>query len=149
MHDHYQKCLARWFERQGYKVIMVEKGGMPSAKDWAAPDIFLLKDLKLEKVVEVVCSDVYENEEEPNDPTSVVNKCKAIQGYYDPTEIIVFEPVRYLDAEYLPKRKAYYKKILRLPQEPTSYMQIEKIYQQKWKEQSLDMSFWTEDDVGN
>jgi len=57
----------------------------------------------------------------------------------------VFEPVRYLDVEYLPDMKAHYRKILKLSQDPTSYKQIEKIYQQKWKEQALNVKFWTED----
>lgn len=147
MHDHYQKCLARWFERQGYKVIRVEQGGMPSAKGWAAPDIFLLKGRQLEKVVEVITYDPYEDEKDPHDSYLVVNKCWAIQKYYDPPEIVVFEPVKFLDAERLDDTKAEYKRKLGLPKNPTSYRQIQTIYQQRWKKQGLNVSFWTEDDI--
>jgi hypothetical protein len=147
VHDHYQKCLARWFEKQDFKVIVVEKGGMPSREGWAAPDIFLLKGRQLAKVVEVISFDPYEDDKNPNEPTLVVNKCRVIKEYYDPPEIIVFEPVRFLDENRLPKTKAGYKKRLHLSQEPTSYRQIEAIYQQRWKEQGLEVNFWTEDDI--
>jgi hypothetical protein len=81
VHDHYQECLAKMLEQQGYKVIIVEKGGMPSAEGWAAHDIFLLRGLKLEKIVEVVCGDSYEDDEKPNDPRLVINKRRTTAIY--------------------------------------------------------------------
>lgn len=142
IHDHYVKELANKFHEEGFKVIIEGKIPMkwfPYRGQWREPDLFVLKDSKLAKVVEVIVADPYENGKAG---VTVYNKCKTIRDYYNPPEIIVFEPVNYLDKEHLPETKKHYKQVL--GKDLTSYKQIHRFYAEKWKEEGLNVVFWDE-----
>lgn len=62
------------------------------SKEWCELDLFVLHNSELVKVVEVVVGDPYEKGDR-----SVKEKAKKIKDYYNPPEIIVFEPTNYLD----------------------------------------------------
>jgi len=111
------------------------------AVGWHAPDLFVLRHLALEKVVEVVVLDPYENGE-----YAVAQKVSKIRDYYDPPEIVVFEPVEYLDRVRLPDTVNLYRKLMGL--RPNSYRAIEEFYAKKWKkEHEWNVTFWNEKDL--
>lgn len=112
---------------------------MPT-KGWHEPDLFVLKDLKLLKVVEVVVLDPYEGGE-----NSVKEKARKIKEYYNPPEIIIFEPTDYLDRVRLPKTKSRYKEYT--GHDFNSYTQIQEYYAKKWKEEGLDVIFWNDKNI--
>ena len=115
------------FENEGCRVIVEGKIPKFRRKEWTAPDIFVLKDLKLEKVVKVTISDSKEGSE----PNSVLNKCKKIAEYYNPVEIIVFEPVGYTDNRY-PK----------IPNGFSDHREYNASLQEKWRREGLPVTFW-------
>ena len=129
LHNSYIKELIALFEKKDYRVII--EGAIPQfwGKEWAEPDIFVLKGLRLEKIVEVTISDSKEGKE----PNSVLNKCKKIREYYNPPEIIVFEPTGYTDNHYpkIPKGFAHHS-------EYNAYLQ------EKWRKEGLNVTFWNE-----
>ena len=136
IHNHYLKELSKKFSKEGFKII--EEGKMPSKFSYE-PDLFILdKQNYLASVLEVIVTDNYETGE-----TSVYRKCKKIKEYYNPPEIIVYEPAEYLDKVHLPRTRKYWKKVLGY--EPTSYKQIEKYYYEKWKNEGLNVTFWNEE----
>lgn len=112
---------------------------MPTA-GWCEPDLFILQDLKLVKVIEVIVLDPYENSE-----NSVYSKCWKIHNYYNPPEIVVFEPTNYLDKVRLPETKNEYKR--KFGYEPKSYTQIQESYANKWKKNGLHVTFWNEANI--
>ena len=74
----------------------------------------------------------------------VLTKVKRIKQRYDPKHIVVFEPVEYLDQEFLPKRKEHYKREY-LGHYPSSYREIEEFFVEKWKkEEGIEVLFWNE-----
>ncbi len=131
-HDSCVDKLASLFEKQGYKVITEGKIPKRRRKEWREPDIFVLKGLTLEKIVEVTITDSYEGSQ----PNSVLNKCKKIKEYYNPPEIIVFEPTRYTDKHYPRTLKQF-----------RSYRNHHQHLHKKWKKQGLNVIFWNEDDL--
>ncbi len=142
IHDHLVYELSKRFHREGYKLIQEGKLPLESWKGrWCEPDLFVLQNLNLVKVVEVIVRDPYENGER-----SVKEKVLKIKEYYNSPEIIVFEPTNYLDQVMLPETKNRYKE--KLGYEPKSYIQIEEHYAKKWKkEEELDVIFWNEENI--
>jgi len=140
IHDHYVDHLENKFNSEGF--ITIREGKLPKRirKIWREPDLFVLKDLMLEKVIEVVVSEDYESQVSSKSP--IHYKCKAIMEYYRPSEIIVFEPTDYLDKTLLPDTKTSF--VPELGYEPTSYKQIQKHFQEKWKNKGLIVTFWNE-----
>jgi len=129
--------LVEWLSKKGYRLI--REGKMP-LEGWHEPDLFVLRDLTLEKVVEVVVLDAYEGDER-----SVKEKIRKVKEYYDPPEIVVFEPVGYLDRERLPRMKDFYRAAIGF--EPHSYRDVEEFYTEKWKKEGLSVLFWNEEDL--
>lgn len=143
IHKHYVEELARAFEAQGCKVII--EGKTPewaTPRGWREPDLFVLKDLKLEKVIEVIVSDSYEKT-----GNSVYIKCKKIRKCYNPPEVIVFQPTDYCDKKYLQTLKDYYKGQFQLDEGPTSFTDIDRLYAEKWKKEGLSVIFWNEENL--
>lgn len=60
VHNHYLDELATLLSERGYKIIT--EGGIPGyrRKEWGKPDIFLLKEDKVEKIVEIIVCDIHE-----------------------------------------------------------------------------------------
>jgi len=138
IHDHLVYELSKKFQSEDYKII--QEGKIPPELwngKWCEPDLFILQNSNLVKVVEVIVGDPYENGDR-----SVKEKGKKIGNYYNPSEIIIFEPTDYLDQARLPETKDFYKEILGY--EPTSYTQIQRHYSKKWKGEGLDVVFWNE-----
>lgn len=131
LHDWYVAELVSLFEKKGYKAII--EGGIPKYKnknkEWYKPDIFVLKGLKLNKIVEVTLSDSKEGSE----PNSVLNKCRKIREYYNPPEIIVFEPTGYTSNKYPATLKGH-----------ASYDEINAELRDKWKREGLNVTFWND-----
>lgn len=121
-----------YLKNKGYKVIV--EGQIPKyrGKEWGKPDIFVLKGSSLEKIVEVIVGDSYEGKQ----PNSVVNKCKKIKEYYNPPEIIVFEPIGYTSNYYRASFKGF--------DDPIKKHQC---LQEKWKKEGLEITFWNEYDL--
>ena len=143
IHNHYLLELARKFHEEGFKLIVEGKIPFLSSEEWQEPDLFILDDNNcLVKIVEVIVGDPYEAPENEN---SVYFKCKKIKDYYDPQEIIVFEPTDYLDITFLHERKKHYKK--ELGYEPTSYKEIQTHFQKKWEKNGLNVVFWNEENL--
>ena len=141
IHNHYVEELTRAFEAQGCKVIIEGKTTeWATPRGWGEPDLFVLKDLNLVKVIEVIVSDSYEKT-----GTSVYMKSKKIRNYYDPPEVIVFQPTDFLDKKYLQTQKGYYKREFQLDEEPTSFKDIDRLYAEKWKKKGLNVVFWNEE----
>lgn len=135
LHDEWVSRLVKWFREKGYRTI--REGKMPMA-GWRTPDLFVLHNLTLEKVVEVIVLDPYEDGK-----NSVALKVKKMKDYYDPPEIVVFEPVDHLDRETLSERADFYKD--RMGSRPDSYHTIQKFYADKWKkEHGWNVVFWSE-----
>ena len=135
VHDHYVGELETMLNKKGYKTI--REGKMPNGK-WYAPDLFVLKKLYLERVIEVIVGDPYEDDER-----SVKAKAQKIKDYYNPPEIVIFEPIKYLDRFYLDERKNYYKNNIGF--EPKSYIEVQNYFAKKWKNEGLKISFWNEE----
>ena len=142
VHNHFVYELGIKFEKNGYSVI--QEGKIPEefrAANWCEPDLFILKKGKLEKIIEVIVADSYEN-----GGRSVESKGWKIKNYYNPFEIIMFEPTNYLNSIFLnEEKKEQYKEIIGF--EPNSYEEIEKYYSEKWKAKGLEIIFWNEDDL--
>jgi hypothetical protein len=136
LHDSYVEDLANMFEKQGYKVIT--EGGIPKyrGKEWGEPDIFVLKEqgglLVLEKIVEVTLSDLKEGEA----PNCLLSKCRKIREYYNPPEIIVFEPTGYTSNYYSPSLGRF-----------SHYDEYNAYLHEKWKKEGLNVIFWNEWDL--
>lgn len=138
-HDSYVVKLADMLERQGYKVIT--EGSIPEfrGKEWGEPDIFALKKaglrLSLQKIVGVSVSD----KKEGKAPNTLLNKCRKMKEYYNPPEIIVFEPTnftsKYYEIESIDNR------------EFENYDQVNAYLREKWKEEGLNITFWNEKDL--
>ena len=141
VHDDWVNKLAEYFLKQGYKVI--KEGEMFSLQGWKEPDLILLKGNSLDMVVEVIVMEPYENADR-----SVLEKCKKIKDYLSPPQIIVFEPVRYLDRTRLSEKANSYRKVFNLQHPPRSYSEIEQLFAEKWKRlHNLDVTFWNEENV--
>ena len=141
LHNHLVYELSKKFQREGYKIIQEGKIPLELWKGrWCAPDLFILQDSNLVKVIEVIVGDPYENGDR-----SVKEKARKIKEYYKPPEIIMFEPINHLDQFSLLINRDAYKKILGY--EPKSYTQIEEYYAKKWKEEGLNVIFWNEKDI--
>jgi hypothetical protein len=149
IHAHYLEELANKFSNEGFKII--QEGKIPSRicktltdidqeKPWCAPDLFVLKNSVLIKVVEISVVDNYESGEH-----SIHTKCKKIRDYYNPSEIIVFEPINFLDKYHLPNTKNSFTSDL--GHVPTSYTEIERHFCEKWKRNGLNVVFWNEDNL--
>jgi hypothetical protein len=136
MHDSYVEKLADVFEKQGYKVVL--EGGIPKyrKKEWGKPDIFVLKKegscLVLQKVVEVTLVDLKEG----SAPSSLLSKCKKIKEYYNPPEIVVFEPTGYTSNYYSASLGGF-----------TNYDEYNAYLHEKWKKEGLNVIFWNEWDL--
>lgn len=137
-HSKWLSALVDWFSKKGYRLI--QEGKMP-VSEWHEPDLFVLRDLMLERIVEVIVLDPYENGDR-----SVKEKIKKIKEYYNPPEIIIFEPVEYLDRKRLSTMIDDYTVIMGF--KPGSYLDVEKFYAEKWKSQGLNVIFWNERDLG-
>lgn len=137
LHDHYLDKLEKTLNERGYRTI--REGKMPK-ENWRSPDMFVLRDFLLEKIIEVVVGDPYERGDR-----SIRTKAQKIKEYYDAPEIIIFEPTRYLDKDSLPQMKIIYANELGF--EPESYVEIEEYYHEKWKGEGLSVSFWNEDNL--
>ncbi len=74
-------------------------------------------------------------------------KCKKIRNYYNPSEIIVFQPTDFLDKKDLQTEKDYYKREFQLDEEPTSFNDIDRLYAEKWKREGLNVVFWNEENL--
>lgn len=88
---------------------------MFSLEGWKEPDLILLKETSLEMVVEVIVMEPYENADR-----SVFKKCKKIRDYISPPQIIIFEPVQYLDRTMMLERANSYQKLFNLQHPPKS-----------------------------
>jgi len=74
LHDHYVAALKKMLNREGYKTI--REGKMPK-EGWHEPDLFVLRGLWLEKIIEVIIFDPYEG-----DDRSVRVKVQKVRDYY-------------------------------------------------------------------
>jgi hypothetical protein len=133
VHNHYLDELAALLSKAGYKIII--EGGIPEyrkKKEWGKPDIFALKEHKVEKIVEVCVGDLHEGAQ----PRTVESKCKKIRDYYDPPELILFEPTRfttsYYDAESETRGRF------------NNYDDYYAYLVNEWKNQGLVVFFWNE-----
>lgn len=133
LHDSYIDKLTEALEKQGYKVVVEGKIPQYGSKEWAEPDIFVLRkedeSLILDKIIEVTLCDLKEGP----DSRTLESKCKRIKKYYNPPEIIVFEPTDYTTNYYSLSlgRFAHY-------DDYNSYLQ------EKWKKEGLNVTFWNE-----
>jgi len=159
IHNHYLEDLSKKFEKEGYTII--QEGKMPERIKgwhgpvyeqliktvyegemkriiWNEPDIFVLRDLNLAKVVEIIVEDGYR-------VTCV--KTERIKKCYNPPEIIVFQPVSFLNIHWLPKptNLAHYERILGY--KPTSCIEIQEYFTKKWREERLNVIFWNETNI--
>jgi len=132
VHNHYLDELSALFQKKGYKIIT--EGGIPESrrKEWGKPDIFVLKGLRIEKIIEVCVCDLKEGIE----PRTVESKCRKIKGYFNPPELIVFEPTKFTNAYYNVENetKGAFK----------DYDAYNAHLQEKWKNEGLIVTFWNE-----
>lgn len=144
IHNHLVYEIGKEFEEKGFKVI--QEGKIPQEfrnAAWSEPDLFIINNQKLEKIIEIIVADPYENGDR-----SVESKGWKIKNYYNPSEIIMFEPVDYLNRTFLnEERKEHYKNVIGF--EPNSYAEIEEYYSKKWKTKGLEIIFWNEENLEN
>lgn len=135
VHNHYLDELATLFQRGRYKIIT--EGGIPEyrRKEWGKPEIFALKGLSVEKVVEISVCDLKEGVS----PDTVESKCRKIKEYYDPPELIVFEPTKYTNARYdvEDETKGRFK----------DYDEYDACLEEKWRSEGLIVTFWNESSI--
>jgi hypothetical protein len=129
VHEHYLDELAALFQKKGHKIIT--EGGIPEyrGKEWGKPDIFVLKELVVQKIVEVSVCDLKEG----TAPNTMESKCRKIKEYYNPPEIIVFEPTRYT-TEYYPASLGKF----------ANYDEYNAHLHKKWINEGLIVTFWNE-----
>ena len=136
LHDSYVEDLADLFEKQGYKVVL--EGGIPKhrKREWGKPDIFVLKKdgstLFIQKIVEVTLVDLKEGDA----PNTLLSKCQKIKEYYDPPEIVVFEPTSYTTVRYRASLDGF-----------ANYDEYNAHLHEKWKKEGLTVTFWNEWDI--
>jgi hypothetical protein len=142
IHDGYVKELADAFERQGYKIIIEGKIPKYKGKEWGEPDLFVLRregsHLSLRKIVEVTVGDKKEGLSTKT-TTTLESKVKKIREYYDPPELIVFEPTGYTNNHYDVKSETKGRF--------TDYDKYNAYLQEKWKKEGLNVVFWNEWDL--
>jgi len=144
IHNHYLEDLSKKFEKEGYKII--QEGKMPKQIEgwldseringWREPDILLLKDLNLAKVAEIIDLEGYR---------VAHDKAEKIKYYYNPPEIIVFQPVRFLDRYWLPENLPHYESIIGY--KPTSCIEIQEHFTKIWRKEGLEVIFWNETNI--
>lgn len=133
-HDEWLSILEKAFNERGYITIREGKMFMKGGR-WKIPDLFVLQAGQLVLLLEVIVTEDYPR---------ILTKAKRIKEQYNPKHIIVFEPVKYLDENFLPTRKEYYKN-KHLGHYPSSYEEIEKYFVKKWwEEENLKVIFWNE-----
>jgi hypothetical protein len=133
-HKKWLDILEKAFNEKGYRTIREGKMFL-EGRHWKEPDLFVLQGNRLFLVLEVIVAEGFRR---------VLTKVKRIKQRYAPKHIVVFEPVEYLDKEFLPERKEHYKREY-LGHYPTSYTEIEEYFVEKWKkEEVIEVSFWNE-----
>lgn len=139
-HDEYVRELADVFEKQGYKVIV--EGSIPKYRwtgEWGEPDLFVLKKIEgrltIEKIAEVIISDKKEGQRTKT-TTTLEDKVRKIKDYYDPPELIVFEPMGFTSAFYDAETETKGK--FKDQYEYNEYLG------KKWKKEGINVVFWEE-----
>jgi len=137
LHNHYLNELENSLNQKRF--LTIREGKMP-IEEWKEPDLYVVQNMKLLRIIEVIVGDPYENGD-----NSVKSKIVKIKKYYNPPEIVIFEPVSYLDIFRLPEMKDSYQKTCGFT--PTSYNEIQNFYREKWKKEGLDVTFWDESEI--
>jgi len=142
LHREYVKDLVKKLEKEGYKIIV--EGSIPKyrGRGWAEPDLFALKKdgskLTLNKIIEVTIGDKKEGRSTKT-TTTVEDKVRKIREYYDPPELVVFEPTSFTTTHYNVKSET--KGMF------TDYDQYNRYLAEKWKKEGLDVIFWNEEQL--
>lgn len=131
--------LEKEFNDNGFTTIREGKIFLPGVH-WKEPDLFVLRagsQLQLLLVLEVNAEPAYRQ---------VLKKVKRIKQRYNQSQMVVFEPIEYMDKKFLVKRRGYYKKNY-LGYYPNTFRQVEDFCVKKWKkEKGIEVSFWNEKD---
>lgn len=139
-HDDCVRELADVFEKRGYRIIV--EGSIPKykgMKEWGEPDLFVLRkdgrQLSLEKVIEISIGDKKEGRSTKT-TTTLEDKVRKIGEYYDPPELIVFEPTAYTSVYYdvESETKGRFK----------DYDEYNAYLSEKWVKEGLKVVFWNE-----
>jgi ribosomal protein L32 len=97
VHNHYLDELVALVSKNEY--VAITEGGMPQyrkKREWGKPDVFLLRKGRLEKIIEVSVGDKHEG----SSHRTIESKCRKIKDYYNPPELIIFEPTRFTTLYY-------------------------------------------------
>jgi len=133
-HGKWLDILEKALNEKGFTTIREGKMFL-EGRHWKEPDLFVLQGNQLFLVLEVIVAEGYRR---------VLTKVRRIKQQYNPKNIVIFEPVEYLDKEFLPKRKEHYKREY-LGHYPSSYREIEEFFVEKWKkEEGIEVLFWNE-----
>jgi len=134
-HKKWLDRLEKEFNDNGFTTIREGKMFLPG-RHWKEPDLFVLhaeSQLRLLLVLEVNAEPAYRD---------VLKKVKRIKHRYNPSQIIIFEPVEFMNKEYgarLKSHSAY--------NNADSFRQVEDRKEEEWrKEEYIEVSFWNEKD---
>jgi len=136
-HKKWLDKLEKEFNDNGLTTIREGKMFLLGAH-WKEPDLFALHGAQLQLVLEVIAEPSYRD---------ILKKVKRIKQRYNKSQLVVFEPVEYMDKKFLEERKEYYRKNYTKDHYPTTFKEIEDICVKKWrKEEDIEVSFWNEKD---
>jgi hypothetical protein len=107
-------------------------------RKWREPDLIILKDGSLAKVIEVLGT--------AEDYRILAAKVAKINMHFAPPETIVFNPVRYVDRFLNRGRRLMLRDLLGF--QPNSYKEVDEYYHQKLeREHGLRFTLWSEDNL--
>lgn len=134
IHDDWLDVLEKAFNQGNYATIREGKMFL-EGRHWKEPDLFVMEKNQLLLILEVIVTEGYRR---------ILKKVLRIKQYYNPKFIVIYEPVKYMDKELLPKRREHYKNEY-LDYYPRSYKEIEQFFTKKWKkENDIEVQFWNE-----
>ena len=162
IHDHYVREIGEVFLKKG--CLVIQEGTIPSipanwydscierikkveyiarnwknvVKKWREPDLIILKDNTLTKVIEVLGT--------AEDYRILAAKVAKINKFLKPPETIVFNAINYVDQFLDEKRQKKLEKILGF--RPSTYKDVDLYYQQiLQKECGLKFTIWSEENL--
>jgi hypothetical protein len=136
-HTRWLDKLEKEFNDNRFTTIREGKMFLPGAH-WKEPDLFALHGPQLLLVLEVIAEPSYRE---------VLKKVKRIKQRYNQSQLVVFEPVEYMDKKFLEERKEHYRANYTKDHYPTTFKEIENICVKKWrKEEGIEVVFWNEKD---
>ena len=161
VHNHYVKEIAEKFLHKG--CLVIQEATIPSIPEdwydpnlekipqafvsrnwrnvirkWKEPDLIVLKYDRMISVIEVLGT--------AEDYRILAAKVVKINRFLMPRQIIVFDPIHFVDRYLEEKRRRKLGKILGF--QPRTYKQVDKHYQKMLrKKHNLKFTFWFEEDL--